>query len=1388
MNYPFLEFFNQEVLLFSNELNYEIFDFFFNNKFLFFSLFNKINLSFFNIDPINSEILINYLNQTEDLNYYQNLENMVTIYHYSVPNVKLMYPEPFIASASFMHNDLWFIHILIYQYWLWFVFIFLIVFFFLTFVTVIRWCNLRTRPRRETRGVSRSKCGDLITACVPVSWATSIIVNESTDAIDFFDGFGTTEMVVGIRAYQWGWEYYYPKDIDLNYNIKKNFSLFAGNSIKYNNSPSVNFRTNNFFKFYQNKNNDASITPAHILLFSIDNQKLLNLINFQDAGLNSLFESSSFKKIKSFSKINKNPLYFSYNFFTSKYKNFSKLYLNDDLFYNSSFYGINRQHNFLTNASMLKNKTFFLNFKSINKLLNFNFKTTIQDDFNFIQNSKLNFKKEFNTYYIIFNNYFNSIINYNLLKHHSINFVNLNNYSNIFTLINNNSDKKPLFFLNYKIFNKKIFKKNLFNFNHSNSITNLTEQHLFFKNTYSNFFKNIKKFTLFSANQSKLSSEKYLRKNLFFLTSPHNYNINFNINTIAFKNKNFNMNQTNLITTYLNSKTNFFNNLNLLNNISKSFYTDYPSSPIFSNNPIFSKINYDDSKFSFIKNSPIILQTKEDSLPLSIPTIYWNFNWSNSNIEWRLFNNLKFFLFNNNKNVFPSFDLYYDYDFKNWQNMNLLENSYWNHSYSSSTFDEYLIQFNNYYNFSKQKEYYKYFNKDNKKFKFTNKIISKSFFNLYENDDKFFINTFINDNFLINFTLLNTNNFSPLSLFSSTIVNENMYEMYKNLNTIFSLSNFNLIFLNNISVKFQPTSLVLHSFKSTFDFNNWLTDDFIKIKPQTNLLIHFPNLFNQYNFKINKYFNSFFNFTKNYNFYEDNFLSLFNNSNRLNLMFDLRNTSKNSIIMYNALQKVFRSRFDENRSNAKIFDLSNTFENQPTLTSFRPNYELLIGKNKTNFFKTNFFKTNFFNFFNSSFNILSSNNFYIYDFPFLISLKSDASKYLWFDWYSRWNFYEVQPSSSSKYSIHGMPYYNKFFDFTTSQNETIHESETYLARIERARKNYLPNWTYTPYFFIKNLNWFKNDLLQKSLIDYSNTLITLKLNLNQTLHAWNNLNSEQFNTKFSPSNSNYNSFTRANWKPSQGTASYYYNISNLIDILTKREYLYRQLFLSTNLLVSLPTFLTANPQNTLLNELKSIFNFTDVNFYNNEFSKTAYFNTLNTFNNQLLNSFFDQTLLKYFFNTNTNLLKNNDLLYKNQMRPLKKGINNMLRLHATGAVAMPIEIRLQILASSKDVIHSWAIPSAGIKIDCVPGYSSHKVIVFLVSGIFWGQCMEICGRYHHWMPIVVYFMKRDLFFLWCTHFVFNSNTNNILQINDRQNVNLIKNVSFDKNSWISELI
>jgi len=312
-------------------------------------------------DDVNlySKSLITYINQIEDLDLYNNLENITSVYHYSIPNVRLSYPEPFIASPSFMHSDLWFVHILVYQYWLWFIFFFFIFFFFLTFLCTLRWCNMRIRPRRETRGVSRSKCGDLITATVPVTWATSFIVNESTDAIDYYDGFGTTELFIGVRVYQWGWEYYYPKDIDLNYNIKPSYSSFVGNSLKYTKTSDLNLQSNNFWKYYQNKSSDQVITPAHMLVIPSDNYKLLNFFNFNDFGSSSIQEMNAFKKIRMFSKTYTSNLSFVPNNYSNKYKTLSSLYINDSIFTDSYLYGLKRQHNFLSTSAInfnFKNK------------------------------------------------------------------------------------------------------------------------------------------------------------------------------------------------------------------------------------------------------------------------------------------------------------------------------------------------------------------------------------------------------------------------------------------------------------------------------------------------------------------------------------------------------------------------------------------------------------------------------------------------------------------------------------------------------------------------------------------------------------------------------------------------------------------------------------------------------------------------------------------------------------------------------------------------------------------------------------------------------------------------------------------------------------------------
>lgn len=290
-----------------------------------------------------------------------------------------------------------------------------------------------------------------------------------------------------------------------------------------------------------------------------------------------------------------------------------------------------------------------------------------------------------------------------------------------------------------------------------------------------------------------------------------------------------------------------------------------------------------------------------------------------------------------------------------------------------------------------------------------------------------------------------------------------------------------------------------------------------------------------------------------------------------------------------------------------------------------------------------------------------------------------------------------------------------------------------------------------------------------------------------------------------PSYSNLNRANTITWSPINGIASYYYATSILTDILTKREYLYRDFYKSKANSILLPKSLVVSSNNSLLHEVKSAFTFIDPSSYSSEVTRELLYQNTNflrytfikdflkisneIFYNVPINFNFLNNYLIYLFGyaENYNSIKGNSELYKSQYRPMRKGITNMIRLQATNAIALPTEIRLHILASSKDVIHSWAIPSAGIKIDCVPGFSSHRVAIFLQHGIFWGQCMEICGRYHHWMPIVVYFMKRDLFFLWCTHFMHYSTTTEMFDTTEKQLIDFLKLVSFDKSTWANEL-
>nr|AFY16834.1 cytochrome c oxidase subunit II [Lethocerus deyrollei]AOY34900.1 cytochrome c oxidase subunit II [Lethocerus deyrollei]BCH52380.1 cytochrome c oxidase subunit II [Kirkaldyia deyrolli] len=76
-------------------------------------------------------------------------------------------------------------------------------------------------------------------------------------------------------------------------------------------------------------------------------------------------------------------------------------------------------------------------------------------------------------------------------------------------------------------------------------------------------------------------------------------------------------------------------------------------------------------------------------------------------------------------------------------------------------------------------------------------------------------------------------------------------------------------------------------------------------------------------------------------------------------------------------------------------------------------------------------------------------------------------------------------------------------------------------------------------------------------------------------------------------------------------------------------------------------------------------------------------------------------------------------------------------LDVDNRMVMPMNTQIRLLVTAADVLHSWAMPSLGIKIDATPGRLNQGSIVLLRPGLMFGQCSEICGANHSFMPIVV---------------------------------------------------
>jgi cytochrome c oxidase subunit 2 len=87
-------------------------------------------------------------------------------------------------------------------------------------------------------------------------------------------------------------------------------------------------------------------------------------------------------------------------------------------------------------------------------------------------------------------------------------------------------------------------------------------------------------------------------------------------------------------------------------------------------------------------------------------------------------------------------------------------------------------------------------------------------------------------------------------------------------------------------------------------------------------------------------------------------------------------------------------------------------------------------------------------------------------------------------------------------------------------------------------------------------------------------------------------------------------------------------------------------------------------------------------------------------------------------------------------------------LEVDNRVVVPVDTHIRFIVTGQDVIHDWAVPALGIKMDAVPGRLNQTSVIIQREGTYYGQCSEICGVYHAFMPIVVEAVSLEKYLSW----------------------------------------
>nr|YP_010726181.1 cytochrome c oxidase subunit II [Erasmia pulchella]WDY84162.1 cytochrome c oxidase subunit 2 [Erasmia pulchella] len=140
---------------------------------------------------------------------------------------------------------------------------------------------------------------------------------------------------------------------------------------------------------------------------------------------------------------------------------------------------------------------------------------------------------------------------------------------------------------------------------------------------------------------------------------------------------------------------------------------------------------------------------------------------------------------------------------------------------------------------------------------------------------------------------------------------------------------------------------------------------------------------------------------------------------------------------------------------------------------------------------------------------------------------------------------------------------------------------------------------------------------------------------------------------------------------------------------------------------------------------------------------------LDEINNPLitLKSIGHQWYWSYEYSDFNNIQFDSYMTPSNELTP-----NNFRLLDVDNRIILPMNNQIRVMVTATDVIHSWTIPALGVKVDANPGRLNQTNFFMNRPGIFYGQCSEICGANHSFMPIMIESISIKNFINWINNY------------------------------------